>query len=210
MIDKRSYFKYYLSLIRAKHPLIFSFCPLNDYNSRIIKICLFFLSFSIYFFINALFFDEKTIHKIYEDKGTYNFKYLIPHILYSFIISHTINSVIKYFSLSEKNITQIKVGNLKKINDITEKVQKCLIIKYICFFCLSLAFLLFFWYYLSSFGAVFQNTQKYLAENTIISFSFSLLYPFIINLIPGVLRIYSLKNSNKDYIYTTSKIIQLL
>ena len=209
--DKRSFIKYYISLIKVKHPFIFSFCPIKDYNSLIIKIDLFFLSFSIYCFINCLFFDEKIIHKIYLDEGTYNFKYLIPYISYSFIISHTLITVIKYFSLSERNIGEIaKQKSLDKASDKAYQVKKCIRIKYICFFCLCILFLIFFWYYLSSFGAVYQNTQIYLIKNILISFSFSLIYPFIINIFPVILRIYSLKESNGECIFKFSKIIHFI
>ena len=78
--DKRTYFQYYISLIKTKHPLIFSFCPIDDYNSIIIKISIFLLFFSVNYSINRVFFDESTIHKIYEDKGIYNFIYLVPQI----------------------------------------------------------------------------------------------------------------------------------
>ena len=209
--DKRNYFKYYFSLIKIKQPLLFSFYPIKDYNLLIIKIDLFFLSFSIYYFINNLFFDEKTIHKIYEDEGIYNFIYLIPHIIYSFIISHTLVIIIKYFSLSEKNICEIKKENSFKIaNDKISNVKRYIIIKYICFFCLSIFFLLFFWYYLSSFSAVYTNTQIYLFKNILISFGLSLIYPFIINLIPSFLRIYALKSNDRKCIFILSKIIQFL
>ena len=67
--DKRTFCAYYNALIKAKHPIIFSFCPFKDYNSFIIKIDLFALSFSLNYFFNALFFDEAVIHKIYEDEG---------------------------------------------------------------------------------------------------------------------------------------------
>ena len=209
--DKRKFCDYYISLLKTKHPLLFSFCPIKYYNSIIIKIDIFFLSFSIYYFINALFFDEKTIHKIYEEKGIYNFIYLIPHIMYSFITSHFLITIIKYFSLSERNICEIKREKKNEVsNDKTSKVRKCLIIKYIFFFILSILFLLFLWFYLSSFGAVYQNTQIYLIKNALISFGFSLLYPFFINFIPGVFRIYSLKDSKRKCIYNISTILQLL
>ena len=64
--DKRSFSKFYLSLLKTRHILMFSFCPSKDYNSRIIKIYLFFYSFAIYLTVNALFFDDNTINKIYE------------------------------------------------------------------------------------------------------------------------------------------------
>ena len=209
--DERTFINYYFSLIKTKHPFIFSFFPIKDYNSIIVKIDLFFLSLSVFSFINCLFFDESIIHKIYIDEGVYDLKFLIQYITYSFIISHTITTIIKYFSLSERNIGEIK----KEKNSTTAankayKVAKCIKIKYIIFYCLSLLFLFFFWYYLSSFGAVFQNTQKYLIKNILISFSFSLAYPFIINIFPSILRIYSLKDSNRDCIFKLSIIIQFI
>ena len=208
--DKRNFVSYYMSLIKAKHILIFTFFPKKDYNSIIIKIDLLFISFSIYYFINSLFFDESTIHQIYEDGGIYNFIYLIPYISYSFIISYILSTIIKYIFLSERNIYQIKKEKKLEIAyNKTEKVKKRLIIKYICFFCLSPLIIGFFWYKLSSFGAVYQNTQYYIIINTLISFGLELLYPFIINLIPTFLRISSLK-SNNECIYKISKIIQLL
>ena len=45
--DKRTFFEYYISLIRTKHPIIFSFIPMKDYNSILIKISLFLLFFAI-------------------------------------------------------------------------------------------------------------------------------------------------------------------
>ena len=184
---------------------------MNDYNSKIIKICLFFLSFSIYYFINNLFFDESVIHKIYEEEGLYNFIYLIPKISYSFVISHTLNIIFKYIFLSERNIYEIKKDkNVNKISDIIAKVKKCIILKYISFFILNILFLIFFWYYLSSFGAVYKNTQIYLIKNTLISFCISLIYPFIINILPSIFRIYALSNKNRKCSYKISKITQFL
>ena len=184
-LDKRTFKKYYISLIKTKHPIFFSFCPIKDYNSKIIKIDLFFLSFSIYYFINYFFFDEKVIHNIYKGKGLYNFIKLIPFILYSFIISNILIIFIKFFSLSERDICKIKNISTNKSNEIIDKVKRCIIIKYICFYMLCLLFLFLFWYILSSFGAVYQHTQVYLIKNALISFSFSLVFPFIFNLILG-------------------------
>ena len=209
--DKRLFLSYYFSLIRYKNIFIFAFFPLNDYNSRIIKIDLFFLNFCIYYFLNSLFFNKSTIHKIYKDKGIYNFNYFLPYILLSFIFSHIITIVIKYFSLSESNIIQIKREKTADKAEIkVENVKKRLILKYICFFIFGTLFLLFLWYYLSSFGAVYKNTQVFLIINTIISFGFSLLFPFLISIIPGFLRFKSFSSNNKEYMYKISKIIQII
>ena len=58
----------YGSLIKSKQLFIFTFCSFNDYNSRIVKKFMYFLSFALYYTVNALFFDEKTMHQIYEDE----------------------------------------------------------------------------------------------------------------------------------------------
>ena len=54
--DKRTYLQYYISLLKLKHLLIFTFITKNDYNSRSIKICLFTFSFSLLYTINSFFF----------------------------------------------------------------------------------------------------------------------------------------------------------
>ena len=47
--DKRTFCMYYLSLIRTKHLLFFSFINIFDYNSRVLKIFLFFFNFTVNF-----------------------------------------------------------------------------------------------------------------------------------------------------------------
>ena len=210
--DKRTYFQYYISLLKAKHPILFSFVPMNDYNTIIIKLSLFLLSFTIYFSINTLFFTKSTIHQIYKDQGIYYIKHQILKIILSFIISHTICFIIKYFSLSERNIIKLKyyifLDKGKEVDKVAE-LKKCLIIKYVCYFLSSVIFIIFFWYYLSSFCAVYKNSQIYLIINTIICVCISFLYPFIINLMPGIFRLIALNSKNK-LLFIISKIIQTL
>ena len=76
--DKRTYCEYYISLLKTKQILIFSFYNIKDYNSRIIKIDLFFINLALYYAVNAPFFNDKVIHKIYEDEGSFNFVYQLP------------------------------------------------------------------------------------------------------------------------------------
>ena len=151
------------------------------------------------------------MHKIYIDKGSFNFIYQIPQIVYSSFISGAINAIVSYLSLSEKNIIQ-----LKKEAFITEKKVKnlinCLKVKFFLFFIIEFLLLLLFWYYLSCFCAVYKNTQIHLIKDTLISFGLSLIYPLLIYLLPGIFRIISLraKNANKECLYNISKILQLI
>ena len=212
-LDKRTFFDYYLYLIKTKIPILFSFYPIDDYNLKIIKICLFFISFDIYFAINTLFFNESKIHQIYRDVGKYNFSFFLPQIIYSFFISYTITTIIKYFSLSERNFIQIKIQkNIENIDVKIESIKKCLIFKYIVFYIISLIFLILFWFYLSSFCAVYKNTQIYLIINTIISFLICIIYIIIFNFMPCILRIISLKNKDpiNQCLYKSSQILEII
>ena len=209
--DSRTYCEYYFSLIRTKHNLFLSFYYDKDYNSRIIKIDLFIFSFIINYFINALFFDDDTMHKIYEDKGKFSFIYQLPQIIYSSLISSVLNTVLKLLALSENNILQYKsIKNDKDINKKETELINKLNIKFLLFFVISSILLLFFWYYLSMFSAIYTNTQIHLIKDILISFGFSLFYPFGIYLLPGLFRIPSLSNkkSKRSYLYSICKILQ--
>ena len=209
--DKRTYLEYYFSLLKMKQLLIFTFYTYTDYNSKTIKISLFLFSFILNYTINALFFDDFTIHKIYIDKGDYNFIYQIAQIFYSSIISSIISIIIKSLSLSEKKIAEIK-REKNNIKEKEKKLVKCLLIKFIIFYILIFLFLIFFWYYISCFGIIYKNTQMHLLKDTFVGFGLSLLFPFGTNLVPGIFRIISLSSQKKDLycMYKISKIIQII
>ena len=211
--DKRTFLQYYYSLLKSNNIILFVFFSTNDYNLKIIKISLAFLSFDIYFIFNSVFYDNETIHKIYEDGGSFNFSYFLPKIIYSFIISYYCIDIIKIFSLSQRNLLELRYEeNLNKAQDKADKIKRCLLIKYITFYIICIIFITFFWFYLSSFCAVYKNSQFYVIENTFISFGLSLLYPFLFNLLPSIIRLSSLKSkaSLNKHIYKISQFIQLL
>ena len=139
------------------------------------------------------------MHKIYVDEGKYNFLYRLPNLLYSTLISTVISTFLEYLSLSEDSIIEIKKNykDENKKNNI-KRIIKCMKIKFILFFIFNFLFLLFFWYYLSCFGVVYKNTQSHVIKDTLITFVFSLLYPFVLCLLPGILRIPSLRTSKQD------------
>ena len=143
--DKRKYFEYYISLLKEKHLFIFSFINNNDYNSKIIKIDLFFINFVIYFTINSLFYDDDTMHHIYIKKGSFDLEYKLPKIIYSTIISSILNIFLKMFALYHNNISEFKNNkNQKNIDLNSQKLINKIIAYSILFFIISLIFLLFF------------------------------------------------------------------
>ena len=212
-IDKRNLSQYYLSLLKKKQLIIFTFCNSKDYNIVLAKISLFICSVSVYFLTNTFFFNDANMHKIYEENGSYNFLFQIPQILYSTLISSTINILMKHLSLSQNGV--IKIKQTIKINNMVKKtfvMIKNYRLKIIIFNILGFLILSFSYYYLTMFCAVYTNTQTHLLKDILTSFGFSLLYPFALYILPGIFRIPSLRAINKDKagLYKFSQMIALI
>ena len=206
--DKRTYFSFYFSLIRCNHLLFFSFLPKFDFNSRIIKMYLFFFNFTTYFFVNALFFTDETI------SFGFNFIHNLPQIIYSSIISAVINELVKLLSLTEISFidyrNKAKKEKKEKIIFQASNLKRNFKLKFAIFFILDLVLLGFFWIYLSCFSAVYNNTQMHLIKDTFISFGTSFISPIGIYLLPGIFRIPSLKNKNRKFLFIINQILQLI
>jgi len=206
--DNRNIFKMYFSFLKTDHSLI-KILNSNDYNSRFIKIFLCFYSFSLSYTVNALFFDDDTIHHILEDEGKFNFLYQLPQIIYSSIISYLLGMLLDFLALSEDNIIELKVERVpKKAFQKSKDLLRILKYKFAFFYILSLLFLLFFWYYAICFCAVYKNTQYHLIKDSIIGFGTDMLTPLGTKIAPLIFRVISLKKKSK-FSYFISKIIQM-
>ena len=209
--DKRTYCQYYASLLKTQHSLICAFFNNDDYNSGIIKINLFIIGFTIEYTVNALFYNDDTMHKIYVSKGDFDLEAQIPIAIYSTIISMILNYPLNFLALSNDSIINFKQDNIKiNILKKSKYLIKTLTIKFTLYFIISFLFLIFFWYYISIFGVIYRNTQIHLLKDTLISFILSLILPFFIYLLPGMFRIFSLSNAKKkrECLYNLSKFLQ--
>ena len=209
-LDKRNYIQFYISSLKNYHPLIFSFSPYKDYNSRIIKIFMFFFSICLNLIINSLFFSDDKMHKIYKDKGNYDFIYQIPQILYSSIISGIINALTTNLGLSQENIIKFKhLKEKEKLEEKHKKLLKTLKIKFTLYFSFTFVLLNFFLFYITCFCGIYINTQIHLIKDTLSSFTSSLIFPFGLYLLPGIFRLYAFK-SEKEYAYKFSSLLGLI
>ena len=123
-----------------------------------------------------------------------------------------LNIFIRTLALTENNI--LDLINIKTdLEKEKKKLIKFLFYKFILFFIISFSLLLFFWYYISCFCAIYINTQIHLITDTIISFSLSMVYPLIIYSLTLILRILSLRgkpNKTKKHLYNLSSFILYL
>ena len=103
-----------------------------------------------------------------------------------------------------------KIKNMTGPNKNQEiiKILKSIKLKLILFFCFTFIILVFYWYIVTSFCAVYQKTQIIFLKDSLFSFILDLIYPFILYLFPSALRLLSFK-LKKLWIYKLSDIIPL-
>ena len=197
-IDNREFCDLYRSLIKNKQLIMFSFFDFNSYNSPIIKKTIFFLSFIYHYGFNAFFFTDEILDTIFEEEGKYNPLVLVPLAVYSAMITTVfIKLLVDFLVLTEKQVLRIKNEETEeKANDKKKHLLKITIIKLCIFFSINIILLIFFWFYLTCFNAVYPNTQIFLVINTAISFVISNIIPLIYNLIPAFIRNDILTNKN--------------
>ena len=197
-IDNREFCDLYRSLIKNRQLIMFSFFDFNSYNSPIIKKTIFFLSFIYHYGFNAFFFTDEILDTIFEEEGKYNPLVLVPLAVYSAMITTVfIKLLVDFLVLTEKQVLRIKNEETEeKANDEKKRLMKITIIKLCIFFSINIILLIFFWFYLTCFNAVYPNTQIFLVINTAISFVISNIIPLIYNLIPAFIRNDILTNKN--------------
>ena len=198
-------------MLKTQHSLICALFNNSDYNSIIIKINLFFIGFTIEYIVNALFYNDDTMHKIYDSKGDFDLDTQIPIAIYSILITIILNYPLNFLALSNDSIINFKQDNTKiNLFKKSKYLIKMLTIKFTVYFIISFIFLLFFWYYISMFCVIYRNTQIHLLKDTLMSFGLSFAFPFIFYFLPGIFRIPALsaENNKRKYLYNFSKFLQ--
>ena len=208
--DKRNFFKIYWNKLCREHIIIFTFFVCNDYNIINIKYARFVFLLATDMAINVFFFSDDSMHKIYLNYGKFNFIQQIPQIIYTTIISQIIEIFLCYMSLTDKYIYEIKkmTNNANKKNIL--RILKSIKIKLVVFFIFTFIFFLFYWYTVTTFCAVYKNTQITFIKDSLLSFILNILYPLAIYLIPSFLRIISLRCTQKNKLKCLYKLSDII
>ena len=208
--DKRNFFKIYWNKLCREHIIIFTFFVCNDYNIINIKYARFVFLLATDMAINVFFFSDDSMYKIYLNYGKFNFIQQMPQIIYTTIISQIIEIFLCYMSLTDKYIYEIKkmTNNANKKNIL--RILKSIKIKLVVFFIFTFIFFLFYWYTVTTFCAVYKNTQITFIKDSLLSFILNILYPLAIYLIPSFLRIISLRCTQKNKLKCLYKLSDII
>jgi len=207
-LDKRNFIQIYWSLLKREHPFIFTFITKDDYNITMIKHSRFIFLLCTDMAMNVFFFSDETMHKMFLDYGKYNFIQQIPQIIYSTLLSKFIETSLCFLSMTDIYYYQIK--DSKNIDsNIFRKIINCVKIKIVYFFIFTILVFCFYWYLITCFCAVYQNTQIVFIKDSLSSFLLDNAIPFLIYFFTSLFRLISLKTkaSCSKCIYQLSKII---
>ena len=206
-LDKRTLCQTYYAQLKREHLIFFTFINCDDYNLLSVKVsrCIFLIVGDMA--LNAFFFSDDSMHKLYLTYGKYDFIQQIPQIAISIIISQIIEIFICFLSLTDKDIYQVKKNIIKKnIRNIKNSIKN-IRLKIVIYFIFIFIFLSIYWYIISVFCGIYRNTQIVFIKDSFISFSIGLIYPFGLYFISSCLRICSLSNKHFKCIYKLSYMI---
>ena len=191
--DRRSCGRTYISVLMREELVLFTFFSCKDYNLLYVKLARFFILACTSMAFNALFFFHKTMYKKQDIEENWTFVQKLPQLLFVLVANHIIEVYLCYLSMTDSAIYKIKSlakkpNNGKEVIDIIDCMKTKLIIFFISTFILFLGF----WYFISAFCAVYQNTQKIFIRDSALSFATSLIDPFLIFGLTTILRRISL------------------
>ena len=69
---------------------------------------LFFIGLSTNYTMNALFFNDDTMHNIYVSNGIFDISYQLPKTIYSSLISFVFETILNILALSNDGILEFK------------------------------------------------------------------------------------------------------
>ena len=212
-LDKRTFCKTYISVLMREHIALVTFFAWKDYNIFYVKIEKFFILFCTDFTMNGLFFVHESMYKKYNQGEDFTFVQKIPQLLFTLLVSHGLEALLCYLCMTDVYVYEIKAlpnerDTGERIMNILDKVKR----KLVAFYVITFLLILFYWYFISAFCAVYQNTQKIFIRDSFLSFAISLIDPFFIYGITCILRFISLllccrKNCCGKFLYKLSDLI---
>ena len=209
--DKRNFINIYWSLLKREHLIIFTFFIRKDHNITYIKLSRFIFLLCTDMALNVFFFSDDSMHHVYKSYGKYDFLQQISQIIYSTIVTQVIEVFLCYLSMTDKHVYKIK--NISDIQINKSKIfliLKCIKIKLFGFYLFTFIFFVLYWYLITAFCSVYQNTQIIFIKDSFLSFLMGLAYPFVLYVFPTLFRIIALKDRNKKrlkFVYFISDII---
>ena len=208
LYDKRGYLKIYWGFLVDSQIILGSFCTDNNLDLFVIKLSFLIFTFQISFFLNAFFYSDEYISNSYHNDGVLDFFSGLPKSIYSFVATLITSNLLRILSNSKSELMKL-IKEKRKYKYYIYLIQLKLIKlgkKLVFYFILVYIFSLFFVYYVSSFYAVYRNSQKYWFYGCLESFGIDTLVAIGICIFLAFFRYISIKKHIKCF-YILANII---
>ena len=215
--EDRSFWRILLICLLYKENILNSFFFKSPLLLKSLRICLFIFHYSCDFALNAIFYLNGNISDRYNYDGDALFFYtFINNIVISVcstLVSYFLAILFRYLIYSKKEIRNVfrkeeyKMKKNKKyftnattknliIHEI-QRIYKILKIKIVFFMVLEFLLMILFWYYVSTFCAVYKETQESWLIDSFTSLIFSVFVKFTICVMLSSLYITAIKYKMK-------------
>ncbi len=198
-LDKRNFLSIVWGYILEEQIICNTFLSELFLELRIVKIYFMIFSFCLELFLNAIFFSDDYISEMYHNDGVLDFFTSLPKSVYSLLVGVIIMFFLNFLSNSKNAFDEAtdKIVDFEKYKKKVHQILVALKIKLAFFFSINFLLMIFFWYYCSTFCAVFYNSQEELIKGTIVSIITSMLIPFPVSFIMALIRYIALKKKSK-------------
>ena len=195
--DKRTKMSMFLSILVLKHPLIYAFFINDKYTIKSISISMFIISEQMGLAFNALFYTDGYISNQYKHEGNIDIIASLPKSIYSSLFSIGLSIVFGFLTSSKSILMKILLFSDQKEKDDLNKVLRCIRIKLAFYFTLIFIFSIFFWYYVTAFCAVYQNSQVGWLIGAVISIALGLITPVAMSLFVFIFRVIGIEKKSR-------------
>ena len=205
---KKNICQYFCFTFQNNRILLNLFCKKNDFNLMITKISLILFFFPLCLTVTSILLNNKHMEEIHEYKKQNKIIKIHKNgtiiSIFSSLICSIIMSLLKNLAINN-NLIHINKNGERTIDD----VFKCIKIRIYCYYAITLIFLIFFFYYVTIFCVLFENTQLILFYFMIASWIWCFIYSIIICFVSALLRKISIEK-DKSKLFKISKFINLL
>ena len=187
-MEYRNCFYIFWSIFKTNYDFLSTFFIFEnkDYKIYTIKAINYLNTLLLSLDINISFYNDDTMHKIYEDIGENNSFNRLPIILLTNALSLIPSFLFEI--LFSFDFIELKI-NMDDDEKIIQNSHKIILIKFISCCIFTLFFDLFSWYYISCFFAVYLGTQKAIFFDFLSGFGLNILSTLWLSIIYSIIKI---------------------
>ena len=203
--DRRSFTEIIIHTFTYKIEILHILCFRRKYDLITLHLSTYIFSILIDFTINALLFSDDMISRKYKNGGKIELYSRITLSIGSNVLTLIIMGFIMIFTsyYNTLNLVIIEMTHSKQKLKLFNKYCQSMKRKFFVYFFIEFIFLIFVFYYVTLFCAIYHHSQVTIYKNYIVGLCMSFIYSFFFILIIAIFRVVALKTRKKNLYYVS-------